>query len=196
MTAMPHTIANTVQHCPSEPFGWQAELRLGFTRKPARTLLSRRQHRGPLQVQRAFYPETDGCSHVYILHPPGGEAFSSGGCDLRLSLWRDGTPLLLERQRLISGKDALTAVWGLRGQPVMGTLLCSPVPAVIEPPLMNELTSADEPDLSITTLDGVLVCRYLGPSANRARQLFTRVWQRLRPALLGKPACTPRVWAT
>lgn len=132
---------------------------------------------------------------VCLGRPAAGEGFHSGACDLRLSLWREGVPLLLERQRLAAGDDSLTAYWGLRGQPVWGTLLASPVPAGSERRL-TELTAATDPGFSVTTLAGVLVCRYLGPSANHARRLFTRVWERLRPALLGKPACPPRVWST
>ncbi|MES9960343.1 MAG: urease accessory protein UreD [Sedimenticola sp.] len=53
--------------------GWHASLRLGFRKCPGRTLLAERQRKGPLAVQRAFYPEGDLC-HVYLLHPPGGVA--------------------------------------------------------------------------------------------------------------------------
>ena len=51
--------------------GWQAELHLGFEKSQHKTLLVKRQHKGPLTVQRPFYPEGGVC-HVYILHPPGG----------------------------------------------------------------------------------------------------------------------------
>jgi urease accessory protein len=34
-------------------------------------VLTQRRQRGPLSVQRAFYPEGDVC-HLYVLHPPGG----------------------------------------------------------------------------------------------------------------------------
>lgn len=51
--------------------GWEAELQLGFARRGLRTVLSERRHRGPLTVQRPFYPEGHVC-HTYVLHPPGG----------------------------------------------------------------------------------------------------------------------------
>ncbi len=51
--------------------GWRAALTLRFRRDESRTVLARRSSRGPLQVQRPFYPEGEVC-HVYLLHPPGG----------------------------------------------------------------------------------------------------------------------------
>ncbi|HFE37921.1 MAG TPA: urease accessory protein UreD [Gammaproteobacteria bacterium] len=51
--------------------GWHGSLDIAFTRRPQKTIISRLKHRGPLRVQRPFYPEADAC-HVYLLHPPGG----------------------------------------------------------------------------------------------------------------------------
>jgi urease accessory protein len=51
--------------------GWQASLELLFKCNPLRTVLQTVNHRGPLRVQRPFYPEGSVC-HVYLLHPPGG----------------------------------------------------------------------------------------------------------------------------
>ncbi len=50
---------------------WEAELKLGFAQRGDKTVLAHRTHRGPLTVQRPFYPEGGVC-HVYLLHPPGG----------------------------------------------------------------------------------------------------------------------------
>lgn len=50
---------------------WEAELSLGFANRGDKTALVKRAHRGPLTVQRPFYPEGEVC-HVYLLHPPGG----------------------------------------------------------------------------------------------------------------------------
>jgi urease accessory protein len=50
---------------------WQASIELGFRAGKNRTDLVHSLHKGPLRVQRPFYPEDD-CCHVYLLHPPGG----------------------------------------------------------------------------------------------------------------------------
>jgi urease accessory protein len=75
--------------------GWQAELRLRFgngvsphllakgaSPSDTRTRLVHRSHRGPLVIQRPFYPEGDPC-HVYVVHPPGGVV---GGDQLRVDV--------------------------------------------------------------------------------------------------------------
>ncbi|WP_367650845.1 urease accessory protein UreD [Methylomonas sp. ZR1] len=53
------------------PSHWEAELTLDFALRGHKTALVNRSHRGPLTVQRPFYPEGEVC-HVYLLHPPGG----------------------------------------------------------------------------------------------------------------------------
>lgn len=68
----------TVRLAPS----WLAELELGFAVRGHKTVLSRCRHQGPLGAQRAFYPEQDGCAHVYLLHPPAGIV---SGDELRIS---------------------------------------------------------------------------------------------------------------
>lgn len=52
---------------------WEAELSLSFAAAAdGGTVLAGRAHRGPLMVQRPFFPEGRGVCHVYLLHPPGG----------------------------------------------------------------------------------------------------------------------------
>lgn len=54
--------------------GWHAELRLAFRRDGSRTALSRREHRGPLVVQKPLYPEGHAVCQCVIIHPPAGIA--------------------------------------------------------------------------------------------------------------------------
>ena len=51
---------------------WQAYLRLCFAQRSRGTRLVGSEHKGPLYVQKAFYPEGPDCAHAYLLHPPGG----------------------------------------------------------------------------------------------------------------------------
>jgi urease accessory protein len=57
---------------------WHASLDLRFDQRADRTALVHRRHAGPLQVQKALYPEGPGICHVAVLHPPGGIA--AGDC--------------------------------------------------------------------------------------------------------------------
>lgn len=66
-----------------QPHGWQAFLQMRFAKQHGKTVLAQRSHKGPLQVQKAFYPEEGGACHVYVLHPPGGIA---GGDELNIAV--------------------------------------------------------------------------------------------------------------
>ncbi|AJQ96681.1 urease accessory protein UreH [Gynuella sunshinyii YC6258] len=51
---------------------WEADIYLQLAATVRGTRLLRNEHRGPLYVQKPFYPEGHECAHVYLLHPPGG----------------------------------------------------------------------------------------------------------------------------
>ncbi|TKR55064.1 urease accessory protein [Allopusillimonas ginsengisoli] len=63
---------------------WDARLRLSFEQRAGQgTVLAERWHQGPLQVQKALYPEGPKVCHVTLLHPPSGIA---GGDQLEIEV--------------------------------------------------------------------------------------------------------------
>ena len=132
--------------------------------------------------------------------PARNEPFARGTCQQVLEIHRDGVPLLIERARFVGGGPGQTSRWGLGGATVLALLTAAPAPA---PAIVDELrtlaSAAPAEDRGAVTVLGdgdLLVCRYLGASAERARTFQQAVWRCLRPGLLGRAAVPPRIWAT
>lgn len=268
--------------------GWRASLDLGFEQRAGRTLLATKRQRGPLAVQRPFYPEGGVC-HLYLLHPPGGvvggdgleivaavgagahallttpaatkfyrsagalatqhqrlgvcdggvlewfpqdnilfpgaqvclrtevelsgtarfigweihslgrpangERFDRGAADLGLSIRRDGRPLLMERLRLSTAAD-LEGASGLRGCPVSATLIASGANAEDLAAARGAAPIGAGVAIGITLVGDLLLARCLGPAVEPVMRIFGRLWGILRPRLLGREPCPPRIWAT
>ena len=64
--------------------GWRGEINIDFEYRKAvtKTVMASVSHKGPLRVQRPFYPEGEVC-HLYLLHPPGGVV---GGDALKINV--------------------------------------------------------------------------------------------------------------
>lgn len=273
---------------PAQNTGWQAELSLSLEPRPGKTVVAQRRQRGPLAIQRPFYPEGDLC-HLYLLHPPGGvvggdqlqieanvmknaaalvttpgatkfyrsngllarqtqilrvaknatlewvpqeniffpgahcqlateihleanagfmgwevqclgrpandERFNPGFGDFRLRLQRDNRPILIERFT-VGAENPLEALSGLRGNPVLGTMIATGVDKVLLESLQTQFSSLPKAETGFTLLEDILVCRYLGHSTEQARKLFAAVWEKTRPHCIQRQACTPRIWLT
>lgn len=137
---------------------------------------------------------------VCLGRPAAGDRFIRGHCRQRFEVFRDGQPLVIERTRIDGGAEMARAPWGLGGAAVVGTMIASPVP---EDAVEIARAAMPEPDTAppgeratATLLAGALVCRYLGDSTAAARALFERVWAGLRPAVVGRTPCPPRIWLT
>jgi urease accessory protein len=276
--------------CAVHPQGWAGRLSLAFARREGVTRLVRRQHEGPLLVQRAFYPEADVC-HTYLLHPPGGlvgadrlslavtaahdarvllttpsankcyrndgwvaeveqrfnvassavvewlpqetilfngahvrfvsevmldhgaqfcgwdinvfgrpaaaERYARGLCRSAWQFSRAGRVLFHERWGVRPDAPFISGPWAMRERPVVATLYCSGADDSLLSTLREVFweTRADE-CYGITRVGELLIVRWSGDCAFRAKQALTRFWAALRPSVFGREACAPRIWAT
>ena len=271
--------------------GWSAEIELGFRVIAGRSALVRNRHRGPLAVQRAFYPESNDLAHVYLLHPPGGivagdqlsvtvdvengarallttpaatkfyrsegrvaeqkqlfrisagasleslpqetiifgsarvrtetrvelepgasfcgwdivclgraasgDHFSAGVLQQAFEIWEGDRPLWIERSHFDAAEPVRHAHWGLAGRRVFGTLVCTGQSPAAVAAARAAVDSDEKRELfAVSQMRAAIVCRYLGDSTERARQVFTKAWSAIRPLVLGRSACPPRIWLT
>jgi len=122
--------------------------------------------------------------------PASEELFDAGVVRQNFELWIDGQPTLLDHLRIDGATQTMKSPWGLGGCTVLGTLLAYPATS-------DDLEAARELDgLACTLVDGVLSCRILGTEGDDAKQRFVKLWQTLRPRVIGREAHLPRIWAT
>ena len=270
--------------------GWRASLSLGYRLSAGRTVLARREHRGPLRVQKALYPEGEAVCHTLLLHPPGGiaggdalqvdlaadtgthalittpgatkwyrsagmtarsdlalriaagaivewlpqesivfegaqariashvelaagahfigmdiyclgrtasgERFTRGALQLDTRITLDGRTRWLEQARLDGDSTLLQSSAGLAGAPVFGTLVCAGFDADNTLLAACRALPCEQGSGGVTRLPGLLVARYRGHCTQSARAWFVHLWSLLRPAIRGRAAQPPRIWAT
>jgi urease accessory protein len=130
--------------------------------------------------------------------PAIGEAFDLGSVDSGLRIYRDGAPLLLERQRI--DPDGRRRGSLLAGLAVAGTLVMSQARATeldaCRALLRSLCQDGGEHRAAATLIEDLLILRYLGPSTEAALRLLRATWRTLRPKTLGRVASPPRIWAT
>ncbi len=274
---------------------WQAYLTLGFTKTARGTVLKTCDHKGPLYVQKPFYPEGPDTAHIYLLHPPGGLVsgdelviesnqapdthvlittpgagrvykarpdrtlqcqttrlnvpkdaimewlpqetilypdantrlrnqielsangrfigweitcfglpanqldFGVGHADQSFQIRVDGRLRLRERLRVDAQSQALMGGQaGLQGCPVNGLMLAGPFTVFDEDALerLRQLCRDADGVSGVTLVDEFVVVRSLSHDSEKMKRLFTQCWGVLRPELLAKDACAPRIWAT
>lgn len=123
------------------------------------------------------------------------ERFDAGSACFRFEVFRDGLPVLCERL-LLRDETALNAPAGLRGNRVFATLYATCDDDQLCERLRSALPPEQKTDIGITQVDGLLIARYLGNSTETAKKLFVSLWQMIRPNVLLRPACEPRIWHT
>lgn len=132
--------------------------------------------------------------------PESEDWFLSGSVHQKLSLTRNGIPLLKENS-FIEAQSLLTkSRAGLGNFPVFATMVFCGVDTHPELPdeiKLKEITTRAEPGIfSVTRKNDVLIARYLGPCADQAKRIFTELWRLKRPHYIGRETVIPGIWNT
>jgi urease accessory protein len=128
--------------------------------------------------------------------PASKELFNNGKVDTKLEITRNGEPLLLDRLKIINN-DALQSPASLAGYPCFGTFIATHVtPQLLEKAREAITDIGGDQQVGITLLDDILVARCLGQYAEQISTILKLIWMALRPEVMGRDACHPRIWAT
>jgi urease accessory protein len=99
---------------------------------------------------------------------------------------------------MTGGSPLLGAAFALAGKPIVGTMVyAGPVgEGVVERIRAATVDGEARHVFSVSALEHVIVCRYLGASMSEGKSLFARAWAVLREISMGKRAVPPRIWST
>lgn len=90
----------------------------------------------------------------------------------------------------------MAAQAGLGGRSVFGTLVAAGGDPDAAAVAACREVAPREGQGAVTRLPGLVLARYRGDESEAAREYFTALWERLRPAVAGRPAARPRIWST
>lgn len=138
-----------------------------------------------------------GWEQLSLGRPLSGDRYAAGTLEQRVRIDCDGEPLLHESLRFSAGDRLLEAGCGLQSFGVCGALYAFPA---IDPLLVRVRSriGAVTPSLrcAATLLGELLVVRCLAAEPESLRNLFEALWCELRPGVVGRAPCPPRVWRT
>ncbi len=127
--------------------------------------------------------------------PANNELFSSGQLNSKIEVRQEGRLLFTEIQRVDA--DELVRTSGMRHYPVMGSFLIYGID--LEKSTLRDLQGINPSD-GVSGISQpqpqLLIARYLGNSTHGIDSYFTGLWEWLRPLLLQREACHPRIWKT
>jgi urease accessory protein len=129
--------------------------------------------------------------------PAADERFVTGQIRQRIDILRDGRPIWFERAQLSGNSPSMAARHALAGHATWGTMVyAGPLREDGAARVRAAIGADGDGVFSVSQLEHVVVCRYLGPRVSAGKVLFARAWGALRISCQGKAASPPRIWAT
>jgi len=135
----------------------------------------------------------------YLGRPASGDDYQQGQCAQTLQVVVNDTPIYIDRLNWAADDPLLDAHWGLAGHKVLSQLLMYPMDMdglQRARQILRPYSGAAAGHAAATLVDDLLVIRVVGDIGYRVQALLTECWRQLRPLVMGRPACTPRIWAT
>ena len=135
--------------------------------------------------------------------PASGKPFTQGELRQTFDLYYDGDITWLERWRFNAQDTAfLNSHAGLNGFSANGVFVAGPFEQALTSNVTDELRTLCQAVrqqnhglAGFSQIKQWVVIRYVGSSTTHTRECFTRAWHLLRPLLLNRSACPPRIWA-
>jgi len=125
--------------------------------------------------------------------PAGDKPFVDGSISNKLTVLVDGLPAFCDRL-VVDSNHPLSHTTTYRSSTVNGTLILNNIP--VQSCDSAKSTFLNRPEFFVTNVDSLLVVRYLGNSAQEAKQGFCTVWSKFRHLINQQSPCVPRIWAT
>jgi urease accessory protein len=103
---------------------------------------------------------------------------------------------LLHDNLLLDAESAvMKSPWGLNQNTALGVMLAYPGDTNLRDKVRDVLHTSSL-SVGVTLLNDLLVIRGMASQAQELRRIFIQVWQTIRPLLLMREACPPRIWNT
>ena len=137
--------------------------------------------------------------------PASKQLMTQGYFQQRYKIIQDGLPIFIDRLHYDTKNHALfTNMAGMQSKTVSGFFIAGPFSQQSDDEkdqlidyIRQQLTHKKfDTCIAISNVNGFFITRYLGHSANQARDAFTEIWSLLRPVLIKQKACAPRIWLT
>ncbi len=129
---------------------------------------------------------------VALGRPAAGEGFMQGEVFLNWQIYRNKSPLFLEKMRIDS--ETFVARWGLNQYSSFGSFFAVGASTVCLEAVREMI--GDSTGMGVTLIDDLLICRATAHKTAPIRQFFESVRAIIRPDTINKPGYTPRIWAT
>lgn len=128
------------------------------------------------------------------------DPFNAGHLWQSIEVRRDGRPLFLDRLVLVAPSMLQTGIAGFQGRSVFGSFVVS-ANVMGNDAFTDALVSWQQSisggvDVAMTQKPDVWIARATGNKAENVREVFEVLRRKLRPRVLGRRPCEPRIWRT